>query len=302
MTHIPARGRARIVKALGGTVAAVLATSLALPAAQAAGSAAETEATAKAESRTAGWLHREIGDVYDTYGLGVDFYLALLALDGYPADRNAAISAMASRVDSYTANETSAGKTAKLTLAVVTQGRDLTTYAGGKLDGALEPLVVDTPGTELGRAKDSGDTNNTNTIGQALAVRALANIKSDEFENATTFLLKQQCAAGFFREGMDSADNTCDGGTAEQSGPSIDATGHAIVALARAKSAGFPGAAVAMEKAAEGCTATGPVPRPASAPPSAPKSSAPTSRGTRPVIPAERSSWKPSATPARQSP
>ncbi len=251
MSLIPTRARSRTARALGGTVAAVLATSLALPAAQAAGSAAETEARATAESRTAGWLHREVSDVYDTYGLGVDFYLALLALDGYPADRRAAIDAMASRVDSYTADRTNAGKTAKLTLAVVTEGRDLATYSGGKLDGTLEDLVIDTPGNELGRAKDSGDTNSTNTLGQAYAVRALANLGSDELAAATSFLLKQQCSGGWFREDMESADNTCDGGTPEQSGPSIDATGHAIVALARARSAGVPGVAVAMEKAAD---------------------------------------------------
>jgi hypothetical protein len=254
MSHSRARRRARLVPALGGTLAAVLATSLTagVPAAHAALPAAEVEPAAKAQSRTAGWLHREIGEeVYDTFGLGVDFYLSLLTLGGHPDDRSAAIDAMASRVDGYTNNQTSAGKTAKLTLAVETEGRDLATYAGGKLDGALEDLVVDTPGTELGRAKDSSETNNTNTVGQSLAVRVLTNLASDELEAATAFLLKQQCAGGWFRENMDSVDHSCDGGTEEQSGPSIDATGHAVVALVRAKWAGVPGLAGPIERAAD---------------------------------------------------
>ena len=111
-------------------------------------------------------------------------------------------------------------------------------------------LVV-ASGPEGGRAKDSGASNSTNTVGQAFAVRALANLDSARLQDATSFLLQQQCSGGYFREDMDSADFTCDGGTPEESAPNVDATGQAVAALVVARTSGVNGLDPAIEKAAD---------------------------------------------------
>src|SRR5690606_24045816 len=143
--------------------------------------------------------------------------------------RDAIVEALESRVDEYVApnGDTYAGAVAKLLTAVQMHGTDPATYADGGLLARLEGLVV-TEGPETGRARDDYDpapewaSDTSNTIGQAWAVRALTGQGSELADEATEFLVAQQCADGWFRVYMESVDFTCDTGTDGESSPSVD--------------------------------------------------------------------------------
>lgn len=129
---------------------------------------------------------------------------------------------------------TKAGALAKLVTAVEQAGIDPASYAHGNLLVRLENRIV-TSGAETGRAKDQGTSDNSNTVGQSFAVRALALSGDPLTGKAVSFLLKQQCARGFFRAYEESSDHTCDGGTRRQSSPDLDSTAFAILALAQVR-------------------------------------------------------------------
>lgn len=77
-----------------------------------------------------------------------------------------------------------------------------TAYSDIDLIAQLEDLTSDTTG-QIG--DDSSFGNYTNTIGQAFAVEALTAAESPEADAATSALLVQQCAAGYFRFALDTA-------------------------------------------------------------------------------------------------
>jgi A-macroglobulin TED domain len=195
------------------------------------------------------------------YGLTLD---ALFALQDIPeqADRRAAIlDALEPVSDAYigAGKVAYAGSTGKLLTAVQVEERDPATYAGGDLVARLERLVHRKQDDELGRAKDRWDPADefggdySNTVGQSWVVRGLTGADSDLTDEATAFLLAQQCADGFFRLVMESEDHTCDSGTAEQSAPSVDATAFAVQALLEVQDADVPGVDVssAVDEAAD---------------------------------------------------
>ncbi len=101
----------------------------------------------------------------------------------------------------------------------------------------LESTVA-TDGAIAGRVQDQLDPEDefaadyASVIGQSCAVRALDGGGSALTDSATDFLLAQQCEDGFFRQqfsAADAADQTCDG---SDGAPDVDATSHAIHALA----------------------------------------------------------------------
>lgn len=220
---------------LGLTTLAVAAgTTLVGPAAQA--------ATAPA-SATSGWLTSQLQDgmLFTTYD-GVQYSSPGVTLDAATAMQTVGVRAAArDRVldrferdgaDYYApGGNDSAGGIGKTLTFVLGEGVDADTFEPG-LDDRLEARVV-TSGSEAGRAKDEGANDFSNTVTQGFVVRALVldDAGSSSLESATDFLLKQQCDAGFFRLYMESTDGTCDGGTSEQSGPSVDATAFAVLAL-----------------------------------------------------------------------
>lgn len=224
---------------LGLTTLAVAAgTTFVGPAAQAATPPA---------SATSGWLTAQLQDgmLFTTYA-GVQYPSQGVTLDAATAMQTVGVRAAArDRVldrferegaDYYApGGNDSAGGIGKTLTFVLGEGVDADAFEPG-LDDRLEDRVV-TSGSEAGRAKDEGTTDYSNTITQGFVVRALAldDAGSSSLELATDFLLKQQCEAGFFRLYMDSADGTCDGGTDEQSGPSVDATAFAVIALSQAQ-------------------------------------------------------------------
>jgi hypothetical protein len=124
-----------------------------------------------------------------------------------------------------------AGALGKLVTALQRERIDPATYAGGTLVTQLERRVHTADDTEQGRAKDAGTDDFSNAIGQSFVVRSLSVAGSGLADEATRFLLRQQCEQGYFRVFVESADHTCDGGTAAQSGPSVDATAFAVRAV-----------------------------------------------------------------------
>ncbi len=212
-----------------------------------AGGAVTPAQAATAEARVSSdWLATQLDDglvvseyydgsayqQYTDFGLTLDVYYAFGQAGVKAPRRTAILAAIEPRAAEYTDafGTTYAGAMGKLLTAVESAGIDPASYGTGDLVSRLESLVV-TTGAETGRAKDDTTfSDSSNTFGQAYVATGLAAAGSALADEATAFLLQQQCAAGFFRQGMDSADFTCDGGTPEQSAPSIDATATAAIA------------------------------------------------------------------------
>ncbi len=173
------------------------------------------------------------------YGLSLDVLFALQVSEEYAEQRSAVLDALEPQVDAYVGSGSTAyaGSLGKLVTALDSEGRDPGGYAEGDLVTRLESLVHTRDDQEQGRAKDAVDPADefggdySNTIGQSWVVRALHGVHSDRTEEATAFLVRQQCADGFFRVPMESRDHRCDTGTEEESTPSVDATAFAVLAL-----------------------------------------------------------------------
>src|SRR4051794_23948508 len=236
--------------ALGLTAAALAAgTLVASPATSAAEATARATArpTARAQS-AADWLADQLqhGLVvsefqdqqghwhsFPDYGLTLDVDLALRDLGVKDRKRQRILATIERRPGQYigTGTTRSAGALGKLLTAVQREHIDPATYASGTLVRQLERRVHTADDTEKGRAKDAGSDDFSNAIGQSFVVRALSMAGSDLADETTRFLLRQQCARGYFRVFLESADHSCDGGTAAESGPSVDATAFAVQAL-----------------------------------------------------------------------
>lgn len=261
MTHVMSRHRRLAAVAASAVATALVATGAALSSAgpaTAAGAAAEQEPTSEAVTRTAQYLNRQVADDdlvhgeyqdaqgawqdYQDYGLSADHTYAFRRLDAYPATRSSILDALEANAGSWTGTawgDAYAGSIAKLLHVAAAGGRDLDTFAGGDLPEQLEARIV-TTGPEQGRAKDSG-TDYSNAIGQSFTVRSLALLDSALLDDATAFLLKQQCASGGFRLLMDANDFTCAGATGSDAKASVDATAHAVRALLAARAGGVTG-------------------------------------------------------------
>src|SRR3954447_22204112 len=186
---------------------------------------------------TNGIVHNDAFN-FDDIGLTLDFFFAFAQVHVKPGVRDQIVDAVESHTNDYVGDGTAesyAAQLGKLLTVVQTDGVAPSSYADGTLMSRLLDRVVKT-GDQRGRAKDKSSFGNfTETIGQAWVVRALA-LAGHPLTGATTsFLLKQQCNAGFFREKMRPADSTCQ---ASKSDPSVDATAFAVMALKEARRAG----------------------------------------------------------------
>ena len=113
-----------------------------------------------------------------------------------------------------------------------------------------EGRISSTPGSE-GRLVDmftSPNTDSANTIGQTFAVRGLTTAGSAKAAAATSYLLRQQCPAGFFRLAL--GDAQC----ADNGSPDTDVTALAVLSLQG--QAAKPEVAAALAKATTWLLAT----------------------------------------------
>src|SRR3954447_10014454 len=166
-------------------------TAVAITTAVAAGStlvAAPAPAATNLYAASAGtWLNSQLtkGLVHngqfnsDDYGLSLDVYFAMKALNR-PGIADSILNAVRAHAPTYVGagSERFAGPTAKLTTAVLADGRNPRSFGGLDLVTRLQRRVVRT-GPQTGRAVDHSTFGDfSNTIGQAFTVRALSGLHS----------------------------------------------------------------------------------------------------------------------------
>lgn len=226
------------------TTAVAALTSVALvgvspPASAATSTRTQAGATWLAGELTGGVLHNPLYD-YDDWGLTVDALLAFRAAGNQPGAVTAVKSALVGGgLQEYVVpgfgTLLSAGAIAKTTVAVEASGSNPRSFGGRNLLADLRGRVT-VSGARTGRVADkieTGSADYANTIVQAYAVAGLA-AGGTPSATATSFLVKQQCTAGYFRlSNNDGKTCTTGGGTAD-----VDATALALEALISARQDG----------------------------------------------------------------
>ncbi|GAB2881415.1 prenyltransferase/squalene oxidase repeat-containing protein [Nocardioides pacificus] len=185
-----------------------------------------------------------VGEYGADYGLTIDTALALEPLPAYDESLAEIAETMTKHVASYTTGvafgsaDVYAGAVAKTAVLAQVAGAEATDFGEVDLIDRLEQRVADeapVAGRLGDEVTDPKGTDYANVIGQAYAARALAAAGSDEAGAATSYLLSQQCEAGFFRlyfTAPDAAEQGCDDGDAEASAPDPDVTALAVLSLA----------------------------------------------------------------------
>jgi hypothetical protein len=168
------------------------------------------------------------GFEYDDYGLSIDGGFAELSA-GNTAVAAQVRDAVATHISDYITGEafgdpgsTYAGPTAKALVYAQSTGGTPTSFGGVNLVSRLESTVA--TGGRLADVSTFGD--NANTIGQSFAARGLTTAGSAKAADVTSFLLKQQCPAGFFRLHFN-GDAAC----AANTDPDTDVTAFAMLNL-----------------------------------------------------------------------
>ncbi|WP_148614339.1 hypothetical protein [Nocardioides rubriscoriae] len=176
---------------------------------------------------------------FNDYGLTADAAIALDAVGGHARQEAAIRKALARNVDSWTtgadfgSSDQYAGSTAKAVVLAQAVGAAPRSFGGVDLVARLNGLIG-TEGPARGRIRDAAEVDYANTIGQAFAVQGLSQARSGKADDALSFLLKQQCSAGFFRLSFAPATQrrqSCDDGSAALSTPDTDATALALLSL-----------------------------------------------------------------------
>lgn len=196
---------------------------------------AHAEDPASPLAAAAGWLKSELasgpfGSTYDgvyyaDLGATIDAGFALLA-SGDLAGAQHVAGLVDANLASYVgyAPEIYAGPVAKTLAFEQALGNTGAAVGGLDLVTTLEGRV-----TASGRITDqSGYGDYANSIGQAFAAQALTRAASSLADEATAFLIDQQCDAGWFRLYFDGTDTGCDDAT---DSPDTDVTAYAVLAL-----------------------------------------------------------------------
>jgi hypothetical protein len=198
----------------------------------------------------ADWLAGELtggflpGDFGPLYGPSLDAGLSLKTVGGHATAVASIRSALSTAIGDgdYITGEafgdtgsTYAGAVAKSLVFVQESGGGATSFGGVNLVTRLE-AQVSTTAPNAGRISDTSTFGDfANTLGQAFAARGLSAASSSKAADAVSFLLEQQCSAGYFRADFAPAaatDQSCDAGIAtDDSSPSIDATAIAVQQL-----------------------------------------------------------------------
>jgi hypothetical protein len=232
MNHL----RARSLGALALAAGLVLSGTQVAPAQAARG--ADGAADWLAGQLQDGLIHNDQYE-FDDYGLTADVVMALDAVGGHRKDEAAVRRALANDVDSWTtgvdfgSSDQYAGSTAKAVVVAQVTGANPRDFGGVNLVTRLNRLTA-TEGPSRGRISDRSETDYANTIGQAFAVRGLVQARSPRAQDALSFLLKQQCSAGFFRLGFAPAAKRrqgCDAGDRQLSAPDTDVTALTVLSL-----------------------------------------------------------------------
>lgn len=203
-------------------------------------------AQAAEDDVSSGWLSRQLTDGlvvfpqygdYVEYGMTADTAIALKAIGGHAADLRDIRRALAEDVDTWTGTGTyiSAGSTAKAVVAAQTTGAEPKDFGGANVVRRLNKRVA-TEAPIVGRLRDKTDsTDYNNVFSQAIAARGLARAGSGKADEVLRFLLKQQCAEGYFRLNFRKSltgKQSCDAGNpATASAPDTDATALAVLSL-----------------------------------------------------------------------
>jgi hypothetical protein len=186
---------------------------------------------------TRGRIHNGQFD-FDDWGLTIDTAFALAATGGHAKTlRNMTSAIQHHYFTSYAtfSGDKFAGAMAKSLVAAAVLGKNPRKFGGHDLRAQVLSLVAaHNEGFEAGRVRDTGANDFCNTFAQAYAVIGLAR-SGGVRPSVLTYLLKQQCSAGYFRL-TEVAGETCG-----QSGsaPDVDATAIAIQALLAASSHGL---------------------------------------------------------------
>ena len=229
---------ARRVAILATTTAVAFASLTAGTAGAAGGAPDDAAAGWLGKQLTDGLIHNDQYD-FDDYGLSADVGLALAEIGGHKAALSSVRRALAQHVKSWTTGvdfgspDVYAGSTAKAVVFAQAVRTNPRSFGGVNLVRQLNSLVSKS-GPTAGRIQDRAATDYANTIGQALAVRGLARAGSGKAGSALRFLLKQQCAKGYFRLNFApaaSGQQGCDAGSKAESAPDTDATAAALLSL-----------------------------------------------------------------------
>ncbi|GAB7004605.1 hypothetical protein JCM18899A_20780 [Nocardioides sp. AN3] len=194
------------------------------------------------------WLARQIstGVVhnsqydFDDYGLTADTAVALKAIGGHKKALTKTRRTLAAHVNSWTtgvdygaSSDVFAGSVAKAAVTAKTLGGNPRSFGGVNLIKRLNARVI-TSGPAKGRIHDAGSADYANTVGQALAARALSDAGSPRARIVVRFLLAQQCSAGYFRltfSAASSSSQKCVPGDVVGSAPDPDTTSLALLSL-----------------------------------------------------------------------
>ena len=160
-----------------------------------------------------------VGKSGPDFGLTLDTGLALHSVPGHEAGLAAINTAFKPRVDEYVGDgtkESYAGALGKAAAFIRAAGENPIDYGGKNLVARLEERTADVPADPAakpqaaaiaGRIFDKAESgNHANVVGQSYAVRELSLARSTEAVAARDFLLKQQCASGYFRLNFENAD------------------------------------------------------------------------------------------------
>jgi hypothetical protein len=245
-------------RAVAAALSGLLAVTLAVAGSAVGSGAAAAAATKSPHAKSAAsWLDSQVtrGRVhngqfdFDDWGLTIDTALGLAAAGGHATTLRSMTTAIGRHYfkDYATfSGDKFAGAMAKSLVAAEVLGKNPRKFGGHNVRAQVLSLVAPgTAGFEAGRVRDTGADDFSNTFAQAYAVIGLA--RSGKVPGrVVAYLLKQQCADGYFRL-SEIAGETC-----EQSGsaPDVDATALAAQALQAALNRGAAHVKVADMRAA----------------------------------------------------
>lgn len=196
----------------------------------------------------AAWLSSQVTDGavhnnqydFDDFGLSIDVALGLQGAGADNATVQAITDTIATNLTGYTSYFVAEGKThvsagglAKALALAERAGRDGSDFGGQDVVTQLEDRVSTDSGT-VGRIGDvyfpeeQFEADYANTLGQSFATYALDAAGSTKAADVTGYLLRQQCADGYFRLSfVGSATQDC----ADADTPNVDATALALINL-----------------------------------------------------------------------